>query len=310
MSGTLLTALRVGCQAIDLLSASGSLFNIIATIGFKIHKSDAGKMVIGISLMDIISSIADCLGYFTGSTTTAAFWSQYFTEVGRLGSIFWCCCFAHSLYSTVRAGELEVVRKYMKTYLLISMFVPFLFGIAFYLLRLGSEDNAFTSLGMMDLYLTTLPIMLAIVYCLGCYIGVVRNLRRFEGDMYAELLLFPIILIICNCPLSIFEIYMICTGNLNVEPVWLVVTTIMLSNAQGLINSIAYGSQAKIKNELSARCCKKRNGRNVASFHQDDRVYTIVSDSSDCEISSEVVNSRYKAMSWTNRTITAVPNSL
>lgn len=253
----------VGCVA-NSLSIMGSLFNIGTTMFLKTSHRSVERMVIGISLMDLIYNVV-CLisSSVQVSDATICQAETFIMMFGYGGSIAWTCCFAHALYISLRASQVLKLEKYVNYYLLISMVVGAVIGTISVLTEFDHIDPGTQTcryhqyqagFDWTDLLVIALPINLAVVFCGVCYLSVIKKLREIGARMHLELLLYPLILIICYFPFMVLGFYS--TGGSSPYSLMLVSGT--LSDLQGLFNGFAYGLSRKIARGYRNRCCKKR----------------------------------------------------
>ena len=95
--------------AVDVLSILGCLFTFITTFAFGSFESMFVKMVLALLSMDLIAnSIGLLLLPIQIQNVLFCHIAAFFSRFGYGGSIFWICCFAHSVYISVKDAGLDL----------------------------------------------------------------------------------------------------------------------------------------------------------------------------------------------------------
>ena len=210
-------------------------------------------MVLVLSVFDIILSMGNFIGgVFEIGDTTATLIIFLF---GWNGAIIWPCCIAHCLLLTLKRLDETIPDQFFLRYLIISIISPALWtaiGLALSLIQVKS--NPTFDLNIIS-YLT--PPLLGSLFCFICYFLVVRQLRRFRAGNFFEMLLYPLILILCNLPYSLIFLRVLILEQYD-RPWWVQLFEVLF-NLQGLLNAFAYGLSKRIRTGYKEKCnCKKR----------------------------------------------------
>ena len=237
--------------ALILLSILGCIFNLIATFLLKHHRNVLGKMIILLSINDLIFMIAfgvPFLGIWIGNI-----YRSIIQKITWSGSVFWVCCFAHALSTSVKVGEECLTNSLLKKYVCSSLIVS-VFGSL--LVKFGVESLASEERFSLLFYLIVgIP---SIIYCTACYITVFKRLRKGQGRDHLELLLYPLILIICELGVVIPSLYLI--FEIENNSMILYDLTLLCIMSRGIWNPLAYGLSSKIRNGFKA-LCRRENGQ-------------------------------------------------
>ena len=244
---------------LPVLSIIGSLFNAVTTCYLKAYTSGIGKIVLALSAFDIILALGNFLcGVFSEEDETGPLLIFLF---GWNGAIIWPCCLAHCLLLTLKRLDETIPDQFFRRYLIISIISPALWtAIGLTLTRIKNKlgEEAPFDLNIIS-YL--IPPLLGSLFCFICYILVVKQLKKMRAGNFWEMLLYPLILILCNLPYSIiFCRELLQTEEENQDQPWWSVMFDILFNLQGLLNAFAYGLSKRIRTGYKEQCsCKKRN---------------------------------------------------
>lgn len=277
------------------ISTLGCLFTMITTIRSNKSQHALGKMVILASLMEILCSFSSMLNFLPNIKESNCQIQGFMIGFGRGGAIFWYCCFAHSLNVCVGRNDVQAIGTFMKRYIFFSFPIATLLGyfsIGVYKIKqvypICAHCNTLGSLELGEMLTYLLPSLLGVAVCLYYHISTIRKLIQFEGANYSELLLYPLVLIICNFPVAVIELYAQLSSASEI-PWLLTLGENVLFYSQGLLNALISG--------LSGR------------ERENDRGYTMANDRFDTEyFRKETTADRSRRQSsWARRTITAVP---
>lgn len=244
----------------SVLSLIGCIFNLITTIVLKITTHTLGKMVICLSLMDIFVNFSGILESVRTDSDIYCGSITFLSAFGYGGSLTWTCCFAHLLYVTVNKdiGN-RSADAYFKIYNGVSGAIAVTIAFIAVIFQLNtvqehlcwsrSDDN----LGWVLVSLRTAPVSIALIYCIGCYLVIIRKLKTFQEDLHLELLLYPLVLVICYLPFALMRMS-IQFFNADV-PFSLEILSVILYDSQGLLNALAYGLSKRIFTKSGGRQC-------------------------------------------------------
>lgn len=250
---------------ISALALLGSSFNLFTAIYLGTIKNGLGKMVVFLSIADAISSIiAITLSFPTTSPGYCQF-QTFWLYFGYSGSFVWTCCFAHALYRAVREEKFQVIDMNLKIYAILSITVASLIGfysVAIeireinmgFCLHVGARGDATWP----QLFVVTIPSLISIVFCMISYALVTKNLKKLGAGVNIELLLYPLILIICTGPATFIEIYLMFNPGTQISSGW-IDFNYALYVSQGFINALVYGLSRGILNGYRAKCCLKKS---------------------------------------------------
>ena len=241
------------------LSILGCIFNILLTSISKNYRSTLGKMVVQLSVMDIIWNVVSIFEAFPADSSCKIL--SFFEFFGNIGALFCTCCFAHALYVSVTCADVGVLDRYYWRYTFIGVITGIIGGAAsilagYYTLDEESgicspdEDNPWA------VTVLVAPVATALLYCIVSYCLVIKRLKEISERRNFELLCYPLILIICYFP-AIFKVLLhIFHSKYELSLAWVVVIN-LLYNAQGFLNAFAYGLTQNIRVTLRATCCKQ-----------------------------------------------------
>ena len=241
----------------NVLSIVGCLFNIITTIYLKRADGTTSKMVIYLSIADLITCVV--LIPMLGLNMSSNFLCQSLTLIMNFGhgsSFVLTCCFAHALHVVIKSGSENLI-KYIKFYQIISITVGSVLGVLSIIAQMSEIVDDMCSLSNVEsgfdwgnLTTAAIPLAASVIYCVIVYILFIRQLREMGVRPNLVLLSYPAILIVCYLP------YLIYTYIPNL-PFWFVFVGRILINSQGLFNSLAYGVSKEVVNEYRNRCYRK-----------------------------------------------------
>ena len=240
------------------LSSIGCIFNIITTICF--NKSDPimGKMVIYLSLADLVSSIPVIPGLEAAMSSNIICQSiTFLLNAGYGSSLCMTCCFAHALYVIIRSDAQNLV-NYLRFYQITTVGVGSIIGTLAIFTGMNeirgdqcrsSQPGPGTDWSL--LVVIAIPTFVSVICCGIIYILFIRQIRELGARTNIGLMLYPAILVVCYVPYLIAEY-------LPNSPAWLIFMSTMLGNSQGLLNSLAYGLSKDILTAYRNKFCRKR----------------------------------------------------
>ena len=232
------------------LSALGCIFNIIITFLLKLHRNVLGKMILFLAVNDILFTTS-LVGPSLGFESLILVFNIIF-GFSWAGSVAWVCCFAHALYASVNFGEDYLNSSLMKKYLIRSLTISILSGILLAIFvapkhEFDAPTVVFAFLGVLALGST--------LYCGFCYVSVLKKLRKYGMKVHLELLLYPLILIVCDFPTVLLQFYFIfISKNFSTASFEISVVCLM---SRGIWNSLAYGLSSKIRDGFKSLCRRK-----------------------------------------------------
>lgn len=255
---------------VTIISIVGCLSNMTITMFLKISKTGIGKMVIALSLMDLIFSVCSLFITFKANSMIFCNVMSFILCFGWIGSLFWTCCFAHSLFMSMKFGEGDFVINhyfgaYVKTSTVLTIIASLLSAALGYF-SVNASGGCYHKFvkGEVDIsgiFIFLLPLVASILFCGVCYIKVISKLKEVKAKSYNELLLYPLILIVANVPSIIFEIAVKIGGDMAVPPFCWVIAAALL-RSQGMLNGLAYGLSRRIMEGLKDKCCQKKSSKN------------------------------------------------
>ena len=257
---------------VSILSVSGVLFSLVTSIALKTHKHAVGKMVIGLCLMDLMLNGALIFDFGDIYDISLCQLQTFFIYCGYGGSLAWTCCFAHSLWYSLNIGEAIIKDSLFKIYAWISSAAALVIGAVAVFTRFRQIDDGLKickhvhgSNGYLadigDFLVLVSPAVISILICSICYILVIKKLKDWGARMYLELLLYPIILLICYCPLAILAVYTRYSGYQPSETLYAICNG--LFSAQGFLNAFAYGLSRKVVLGWMCKCCLRKKPQRV-----------------------------------------------
>ena len=227
------------------LSIMGCIFNLFATFLFKHHKHVLGKMMIFFSINDLIlmvlfgPSYLCWLGYFP--------YKYFIMRFTWIGSMLWACCFAHALYISVKFGEECLTNSLLKKYVCSSLILSAVFASLIQIFPIDAKTYFWST------KLFAVVIITCFLCCAVCYIAALKILRHHQGKIHLELLLYPLILLICELPLLTITANSLLTGKPQPSGLFYnMAEQFFLS--RGIWNSLSYGLSSKIRNGFKILC--------------------------------------------------------
>ena len=236
-------AFDVASHVLMLLSALGCIFNLIATFLLKHHRNVLGKMMIFLSISDLICIIAILDGW--KYSLFLMVFPTYIMWVSWTGSVLWVCCFAHALLTSVKFGEECLTNALFQKYAYISIIVSILIASP---IAIFDSSFCYTPLAVIGIA--------SIIYCTTCYITVFQILRQGQGKAHLELLLYPLILMICELAMVMIHVYMIFHLNKDVPQHFYQIGELLFVS-RGVWNSLAYGLSSKIRSGFKTLCRRR-----------------------------------------------------
>lgn len=252
---------------VGILSFVGSLFNLVFVFLTKSGK-EIKIMVFFLGIMDLLVSITI---FYLPVKFTSNFWCQvvsFTRHFGFSGSFLWTDCFAYALYSLVVKGR--DIGQYIKSYIAIATTGAFLNGSLAVLraytqisptghcMHLGSKSDFLTKLLVNDILGVA-----SFVFCILCYISVVKRLRVLgsPAKLNLTMLTYPLILLLCLGPKLIREVIEQFGGPL---PIGFLYISNMLFASQGFWNALAYGLSGNL-----VKMCRKNGSKQKENTSSD-----------------------------------------
>mgnify|MGYP000927402364 FL=1 len=237
----------IALVVIGIISALGCIFNIITTFLLKLHLNVLGKMIIFLSIADIIFTISFIIE-IQSSIVEIIFSMSWTASVTMLG------CFAHTLYRTVKSDEEAPSNVLLKKYIITCFVISALIGVL--CIDPSLDTFVYSSLGTLALA--------AIVYSIFCYIFVLKKLLEIKREIHLELLVYPLFLIICEFPFIVVQFHVIFKGQLPSAEFKEVSMLLLVS--RGLLNSLAYGLSARVRLGFKSLCKSKTASNQRESY--------------------------------------------
>ena len=262
------------------LSIMGCIFNIVVTRLLGKSQIIIGKMVIILAIFDILNHLPWVLIDILPMSPASCQILSSITFFGFASSLFFTTCFAHSLYHSLKNGNVVCIKESFKSYLAFSLIPGLVSGALAIGLQVMKYDSAQSTcinpypdgFNWGSLLLLLIPGTLNILGCTFYYILTIRALRSLNEEWHWGLLVYPLILVICLFP-SMIRRYFQLFG----EEIWIgyVAWSITrgLFEAQGFLNSLAYGLSKEIYNSLKSYCCRSRSEVLTDSFSSTESVY-------------------------------------
>lgn len=254
---------NVGIAIANSLSVVGCIFNLITAWILRTYHFTLGKMVVALSLMDLISSIISLFAMVKSQSQFFCDVQGFFWFFGCGGSLVWTVCFAHALFISSKFNSIGLLENMFKYYLWISTGVALILGIFAAIMNFFTIEQSVetchhhTSPNKVDwsgLILMIIPTILALLCCGICYGSAMRKLRAIRGRRHLELILYPLLLIVCDFPAMALIIAIQINDNWQV-PFWILFVSNFLLNSQGILNAIAYGLSRRIIEGYKNKFC-------------------------------------------------------
>lgn len=257
--------LVLAVTVINILSIAGCMFNLITVLVLRSTSNTVTKMVIGLSVIDLIFN---GISLFEGLEITSNLVCQAITFITYFaygGSLTLTCCFAHALHTGIKDGGIHKIDPHLKSYAIVSVFLGVVIGALPVAVQYNIVDNTSeicwhpinpNTFDWRDLIISCIPPFLSVIYSAYCYIAVMKFLRKLGSRMYLELLLYPVILVVCFFPWITLDLYVNFLRPQKPSFLWQLIANILL-NAQGLLNALAYGLSRKIILGYREKCCRR-----------------------------------------------------
>ena len=260
---------------VSLLSMMGCVFNAITTFFLKLSTHGIGKMVLSISLVDFIFSISFIFSVIQVSESSCNI-GAFLWGFGFIGSLWWSCCFAHCLFHSVKYETSDTPDKFIRKYWIISAIVGIIWASSSAYARWWKLDprigvcyqqmqKHYAKDGWTQTVLFAVPLLLAVGYCSGCYVMVIKKLRKTNSRKFIELIIYPLILVACAFPLIVQRlIYCACDDCEKIEHYWF---TLAVYRCQGLFNAFAFGLSKRILEGFKAKCARSNMNSKKSSVY-------------------------------------------
>lgn len=249
----------------DILSIVGCAFNLIITIILRASDYSLGKMVVQLCIMDLLYNGISIIQFAPIYSEIICQMMSFGAFFGYAGSLACTCCFAHALYMSVK-HRADIIDQYYKRYTYIGIIAGIIGGLLSVAIQYNGIEE---STGLCwhysrdtDIYrisgmIIILPVTVSLLYCFTCYIPVMSKLKEINKRNNLELLLYPLILIVCYLPIMYKAVLLAFNAHVALS-LGLNILFNVLFNAQGFLNAFAYGLSQRIITGLKAKCCKKR----------------------------------------------------
>lgn len=263
------------CNGVSML---GCFFNIFTAYYLKTVSHVLGKVVAILSLMDLIFSIA---GPMAAIPLDSGFYCRIVSllvGLGLNGSLIWTCCFAFSFLQAIKQQDLDLLSHYFRK----SMIVTVTFSIiqAIYATVAPFKENVSkmcihqiraSNFDYDANLIVLLPMLLSTLFCMVCYVIVYRKIKEASNQQNLNLLVYPLILIICSFPIVSLTIIKQLYG-----PTAVTDTLMIIANAlwglQGFFNALAYGLSSEVIRSYRMKCC--RRAKSIKSSMASDNSYS------------------------------------
>lgn len=241
--------------ALAILSIIGCILNIVVTaLVRKMYNNPLGKMVIHLSIADISLAISAMVRELTNYSEDMKFSTVFPRTLGSFGnsaSMIWTCCFAHCLYSVGREGNEDFLHSLYKIYLKISYGVAFITGISHLFTNYVLYYDVHDKVNWLMAVLISSQIVVSLIVTLYYYISGLRLMHQRGNRLPWSLLIYPLILLVCNLPRNVFLQY---TGYIYDNPKYQLTQATWV--IQGFLNALVYGLTSGIREAVKEQCCQ------------------------------------------------------
>ena len=246
--------------ALVALSTAGCLFNIIATVYFKLYQNVIGKMVINLSILDLLYTPSFLLMFaLSQDDEMLSNTASVVYVMSWVGSSGWVCAIAHALYYLMANGDPSFQNwGYKRCFITISLITTIL-GIVTVIFNITSSCEDDTVLFFVVLIIIILST--SFIFCSSCYILVLKRIYHNTTKAHLVLLLYPLISMLCESPWLILNIgvyfnYPFSSG--------FGILAFLLVLSRGLLNALAYGLSQNVR-KLFTNCCRSKRTINNES---------------------------------------------
>ena len=247
---------------VNAISIIGSVINIATTYFFGSYKFAIGKMVIILSGMDLIANISSILLAIKAASSFHCIVMSFIIGFGYLGSLFWTCCFAHSLILTTRGRNIMIIEEWLRKYVISSFVFSFSLAVILAASRYLDQDKSGycwnvdgdPAVERFQALILLVPCTMSILFCIFCYAYAWKRLRNSKLGIRLELFFYPLILIICYLPFVLGNVINFLIGEKIVYPYNMILNLLLYS--QGFFNSIAYGLSGTLNGTCNKLCRK------------------------------------------------------
>lgn len=269
----------------NILSAFGCVFNVSVTVFLGKTRNSLGKMVVVLAILDFVHHfplIFSSMGAHSNAYCQVVSWITYF---GYASAIIFTSCFAHYLHQSVSTASTSCLEKYYTKYLSLTISSGLVVGTLSVILNhriydprremcVFSRDQPGTT-GLSDIIIFLIPGIISIVSCLIYYIRTIILLRYVTERRHFELLVYPLILVVCLSPIMIGTTLLALGLVKNAMFGYRLVCAIAFGS-QGLLNSLAYGLSKTITSSIRNCCCYK-----AKRVEQEPLYHSVSSENSD-----------------------------
>lgn len=257
------------------LSILGCLMNFLTVILLKKIQNQFLKIILIVSSMDLIyATFALSKDLFPINPQVCRVMDG-FSRIGFFGSIAWTCCFSHYLVSSLKKEEFDQRRQIMKRYISIATTISIVGALfvsltsQYKLTQLGVcyRQTQIGSYNWENLIGIEIPSIITVVFCGYCYWEAYKKIRSITGTSHKELILYPLIIVICLLPFVT-----LCIRNQifsSDKPfVWTLVSNGM-GFLQGFMNSIVFGTHRRVMQLIFRRCSNDPSRESLVSIQTD-----------------------------------------
>ena len=272
--------------AVASISILGCIFNLVLTCTLKNSQYTIVRMVVGLSLMDLLTNITILLQPIPLTSDALCQLESFIRYFSYGSSILWTCCFAHCLYRAITHDNFQINNHYLKCYFLFSTGGGLVSGAAALVFKMRQivegvnlcvHINAVGEPDYGNWMINIIPVFISITYCSYCYWRVAKELRSMGSRLHLELVLYPAILIVCTASAISMQLYTQFTPVYSVPFAWDLLTNV-LYNAQGALNAIVYGFSKRSALKCKERCCPGRFNREASTSVIQSQLVTEMSD--------------------------------
>ena len=258
--------LNLVATVINSVSVCGCLFNIMITILLKKLKNNFSRMVLVLAIFDFLMHITYSFSILGAKSNTFCQFVSWITYFGYASSIIFTSCFAHSLYWSLKRQSVTEMDSLYFIYIFVSVLVGTVVGTVSVMVEYRRFDPTHLlcvagppvdNIYWKDIFILVIPGVSSIVLCLFYYIRTIKLLHSLEGGHHIELLVYPLILIVCFLPTMVRKVGTdLEMWNTNSFTFRLI--SYVLIGSQGFLNSLAYGLSKGVLNAIKDYCCQPR----------------------------------------------------
>ena len=253
-------------------SFAGFFFCVVTILALRAYRSPPAQMVLLISVADLIYSLP--YSHVFTNLPDICKYIDFFREYALVSSFLWACCFAHSLKTLFMNCNVIALMENMRSYIAFAQITPLFWAIIPLIMKNEVYDpkrgfcyhEVAQGLDTSYFFSVTLPATLCFMYCMWCYIWIIRQIKEVlqqsqEDSSFLTLLLYPLIFVICWGPTIVTHVMYEMNALTNIAVFYWLLT---FTKSQGFFNALIYGVSQNAIQRMRNQCCRQRQNVTVS----------------------------------------------